>query len=121
MVLGSPFTPGTLGRLLTASCLYKQCVSNPWFWSDQPIFLVFERHAPSPEIIPNDLSPAALSRNAYAEQLVSRLCEAQKQFNTIKADLQRTQGEYYHKSSRDLAIPEEKELYVRRPSHSSQP
>ena len=86
-----------------------------------PFFLVFERHAPSPEIIPNDLSPAALSRNAYAEQLVSRLCEAQKQFNTIKADLQRTQGECYDKSSRDLAIPEEKEVYVRRPSHSSQP
>ena len=68
-----------------------------------PFFLVFERHAP--EIIPNDLPPATLSRNAYAELLVSRLWEAQKQFNTIKADLKGTQGEYYDKSSRDLAIP----------------
>ena len=86
-----------------------------------PFFLVFERHAPSPEINHNDLPPATLSRNTYAEQLVSRLREAQKQFNTIKADLKRTPGEYYDKSSRDLAIPEGKEVYVRRPSPSSQP
>jgi len=85
-------------------------------------FLVFERLAPSPEINHNDLPPATLSRNTYAEQLVSHLCEAQKQFNTIKADLKRTQREYYHdKSSRDLAIPEGKEVYVRRSPPSSQP
>ena len=52
------------------------------------------------------------------ETLISRLCEAQKQFNTIKADLYRTQREYYYKSSRDLAIPVGKEVYVRRPPSS---
>lgn len=86
-----------------------------------PFILVFGRHAPSPEIIPLDLPPATLSRNAFAEQLVSRLCEAQKQFNTIKADLKRTQREYYDKSSRDLAVTEGKEVYARRPPPSSQP
>ena len=55
------------------------------------------------------------------EMLIARLCEAQKQFNTIKADLYRTQREYYDKSSRDLAIPEGQEVYVRRPPPSSQP
>ena len=49
------------------------------------------------------------------------MCEAKKQFNTIKADLKWTQREYYHNSSRNLAIPEGKEVYVRRPPLSSQP
>lgn len=40
---------------------------------------------------------------------------AQKQLNTIKADMKRTQREYYGKSSREINIAEEKHVYVRKP------
>ena len=52
---------------------------------------------------------------------MSRMQEAQKQFNSIKGDMKRTQREYYDKSSRELHIPEGKQVYVRRPPPSSQP
>ena len=84
-------------------------------------FLVFGRNAPSPEVITLDLPVETLPRSTYAEQLVSRMQEAQKQFNSIKADMKRTQREYYDKSSRELHIPEGKQVYVRRPPPSSQP
>ena len=86
-----------------------------------PFFLVFGRNAPSPEVITLDLPVETLPRSTYAEQLVSRMYEAQKQFNSIKADMKRTQREYYDKSSRELHIPEGKQVYVRRPPPSSQP
>ena len=47
--------------------------------------------------------------------------EAQKQFNSIKADMKRTQREYIDKSCRELDIAEGKQVYVRRPPPSSQP
>ena len=50
-----------------------------------PFFLVFRRNAPSLEVITLNLPVVSLSRSTYAEQLVSRMCEAQKQFNSIKA------------------------------------
>ena len=50
---------------------------------------------------------------------MSRMQEAHKQFNNIKADMKRTQREYYDKSSRELHIPEGKQVYVRRPPPSS--
>ena len=78
-----------------------------------PFFLVFGRNAPSPEAITLDLPVETLSRSAYAEQLVSRMCEAQKLFNSTKADMKRSQREYYDKSSRDKA--EGKQVYVRPP------
>ena len=59
-----------------------------------PFFLVFGRNAPSPEVITLDLPVETLPRSTYAEQLVSRMQEAQKQFNSIKADMKRTQREY---------------------------
>ena len=86
-----------------------------------PFFLVFGRNAPSPEVISLDLPGESLSRSTYAEQLVSRMREAQKQFNSIKADMKRTQREYYDKSSREVNIAEGKQVYVRRPPPSSQP
>ena len=86
-----------------------------------PFFLVFGRIAPSPEVITLDLPVESISRSTYAEQLVSRMREAQKQFNSIKADMKRTQREYYDKSSRELNIAEGKQVYVRRPPPSSQP
>ena len=49
------------------------------------------------------------------------MCEAQKLFNSIKADTKRTQREYYDKSSTELNIAERKQFYVRRPPPSSQP
>ena len=73
-------------------------------------FLVFGRNAPSPEVITLDLPVESLSINTYAEQLVSRMCEAQKQFNSIKADMKRTQRKYYDKSSREFNIAEGKQV-----------
>ena len=49
------------------------------------------------------------------------MLEAHKQFNNIKADMKRTQREYYDKSSRELNTAEGKQVYVRRPPPSSQP
>ena len=86
-----------------------------------PFFLVFGGNAPSPEVITLDVPVETLSRNTYAEQLVSHMSEAQKLFNSIKADMKRTQREYYDKSSRELHISEGKQVYVRRPPPSSQP
>jgi len=86
-----------------------------------PFFLVFGCNAPSPEVITLDVPVETLSRSSYAEQLASRMCEAQKLFNSIKADMKRTQREYYDKSSRELNIAEGKQVYVRRPPPSSQP
>ena len=74
-----------------------------------PFFLVFGRNALSPEVITLDVPVETLSRSTYAEQLVSRMCEAQKLFNSIKADMKRTH------------IAEGKQVYVRRPPPSSQP
>ena len=86
-----------------------------------PFFLVFGGSAPSPEVITLDVPVKTLSRNTYAEQLVSHMSEAQKLFNSIKADMKRTQREYYDKSSREFHIAEGKQVYVRRPPPSSQP
>jgi len=86
-----------------------------------PFFLVFGRNAPSPEVITLDVPVETLSRSTCAEQLVSRMREAQKLFNSIKADMERTQREYYDTSSRELNIAEGKQVYVRRPPPSSQP
>ena len=51
-----------------------------------PFFLLFGRNAPTPEVISVDLPEENLSRSTYAEQLLSRMREAHKQFSSIKAD-----------------------------------
>ena len=56
-----------------------------------PFFLVLGQNAPSLEVLTLDVPVETLSRSTYAEQLVSRMCEAQKLFNSIKADMKRTQ------------------------------
>ena len=60
--------------------------------------------------------------NAPMQSSLCFVCvKHKKQFNTIKADMNRTQREYYDKSSRELNIAEGKQVYVRRPPPSSQP
>ena len=84
-----------------------------------PFFLVFGRHAPSPEVLSFDMPPAPLSQSSYAKTLIKRSNEARKSFDRIKADLKRTQREYYDVNSRDLHVPDGKRVYVRLPPPSS--
>ena len=56
-----------------------------------PFFLVFGRHAPSPEVLSFDMPPAPLVQSTYAKTLVKLSSEAHKFFDGIKADLKRTQ------------------------------
>ena len=102
--------------------VYAQNVSPiPGTSQISPFFQVFGRNAPSPEVITLNVPVETLSRSTYAEQLVPRMGEAQTLFNSIKADMKRTQREYYDKSSRELNIAEGKQVYVRRSPPSSQP
>ena len=84
-----------------------------------PFFLVFGRHAPSPEILGFDLPPAPLAQASYAKELLKRSIEARKNFDRIKADLKRTQREYYDMHSRNLHVPYGKRVFVRLPPPSS--
>ena len=84
-----------------------------------PFFLVFGRHAPSPEILGFDLPPAPLAQASYAKELLKRLIEARKNFDRIKADLKRTQRESYDMHSRNLHVPDGKIVFVRLPPPSS--
>ena len=84
-----------------------------------PFFLVFGRHAPFPEVLSFDMPPAPLSQSSYAKTLIKRSNEARKSFDRIKADLKRTQREYYDINSRDLHVPDGKRSYVRLPPPSS--
>ena len=86
-----------------------------------PFFLMFGRHAPSPEVLSYDLPPAPLSQSSYAKELIKRSIEARKNFDRIKADLKRSQREYYDMNSRDLHIPDGKRVFVRLPPPSSTP
>ena len=43
-----------------------------------PFFLMFGRHAPSPEVLSYDLPPAPLSQSSYAKELIKRSIEARK-------------------------------------------
>lgn len=47
--------------------------------------------------------------------------KALKQFNSVKADMKRTQRGYLDKSSREPHIPDEKQVCVRRPPPRSRP
>ena len=85
-----------------------------------PFFLVFGRHAPSPEVLSFDMPPAPLSQSSYAKTLIKRSNEARKSFDRIKADLKRTQREYYDINSRDLHVPDGKRVYVRLPPSSTE-
>ena len=79
-----------------------------------PFFLVFGRHAPSPETIALHLPPIRASADQYAHNLVSRMKQAHAQFRDIKADLRRRQRELYDIASRDLEVPEGKIVYMRK-------
>ena len=41
-----------------------------------PFFLMFGRHAPSPEVLSYDLRPAPLSQSSYAKELIKRAIKA---------------------------------------------
>ena len=86
-----------------------------------PFFLMFGRHAPSPGVLSYDLPSAPLSQSSYAKELIKRSIEARKNFDRIKADLKRSQREYYDMNSRDLHIPDGKRVFVRLPPPSSTP
>ena len=55
-----------------------------------PLFLMFGKHAPSPEVLSYDLPPAPLSQSSYFKELIKRFIEARKNFDRIKADLKRS-------------------------------
>ena len=80
---------------------------------------MFGRHPISPEVLTLELPPSPLPQASYAKELIKRSIEARKQFNKIKADLKRTQREYYDMHSRDLHVPEGKRVFVRLPPPSS--
>lgn len=61
-----------------------------------PFFLVFGRNAPSPEVLSFDIPTAPLSQSSHAK---TQSNEARKSFDRIKADLKRTQREYYDTNS----------------------
>ena len=65
------------------------------------------------------MPPAPLSQSSYTNALVQRANKARKSFGRIKADLKRTQREYYDLNSRDLHVPDGKRVYVRPPPPSS--
>ena len=65
------------------------------------------------------MPPASLSQSSYAKALIQRANEARKSFGRIKADLKRTQREYYDINSRDLHVPDGKRVYVHLPPPSS--
>jgi len=73
---------------------------------------MFGRHPISPEVLTLELLPSSLPQASYAKELIKRSIEAQKQFDKIKADLKRTQREYYDLHSRDLHVPEGKIVFV---------
>ena len=83
-----------------------------------PFFLVFGRHATSPETISLQLPVHPLPPDHYAKHLISRLQTAHKEFTEIKADLRRRQKDLYDQKARFLSIPD---VYVRKepPSHLS--
>ena len=83
-----------------------------------PFFLTFGRHAQSPETISLDLLPSTLPADQYAQHLISRMEEAQAQFQSIKADLKRRQRKNYDMASRDLFVPDSKIVYMRNESPS---
>ena len=84
-----------------------------------PFFLVFGRHAPSPETISLDLQLQSLPADHYAHHLVARMQQAHEQFRAIKADLRRRQRELYDIASRDLHVPDGKLVYLRKESAPS--
>ena len=89
-----------------------------------PFFLVFGRNAPSPEMVTLDLPVETIPRSIYSGYIsLSLVCRKHKSglLTNNKADVKRTPREYYDKSSRELHIPEGKQVCVRRPPPRSRP
>ena len=76
------------------------------------------RDPPSSEAISLELPPKPLPPDHYAKHIVSRLTDAHKKFNQVKADLRRRQRDVYDTKARHLAIPDRKVVYMHKiPSH----
>ena len=88
-----------------------------------PFFLIFGRHAPSPETFTLQLAlpSKSLSQQTYVENQVSRLSDAKKEFDRIKADLQRSQQERYDQNAHNLQVHDGMRVCVHRPPPSAQP
>ena len=86
-----------------------------------PFFLVFGRHATSPETISLQLPVHPLPPNHYAKHLVARLQTVHKDFTEIRADLHHKQKDLYDQEARFFSIPDGKVVYVCKepPSHLS--
>ena len=85
-----------------------------------PFFLVFGRHATSPETIFLQLPVHPLPPDYYAKHLNARLQTAHKDFTEIKADLHK-QKDLCDQKACFLSIPDGKVVYVHKelPSHLS--
>ena len=80
-----------------------------------PFFLIFDRHALSPDIISLELPPKPISQDHYAHHLVPRLQLAYREFSTIKADLKRYQREFYDSNrAKNIDIPTGKIVCIRK-------
>ena len=77
-----------------------------------PFFLVFGRHAPSPETISLDLPVKPLPPDHYAKHMLSRMQIAHHRFTITRSDLRRHQKEVYDRKARFLAIPPSKVVYI---------
>ena len=86
-----------------------------------PFYLVFSRHATSPETISLQFPVHPLPPNHYAKHLISKLQTAHNDFTEIKADLRHKQKDLYDQKAHFLSILDGKVVYVRKepPSHLS--
>ena len=86
-----------------------------------PFFLVFGRHATSPETISLQLPVHPLPPDHYAKHLISGLQTAHKEFTEIKADLRHRQKDLCDQKALFLSISDGRVVYVRKqpPSHLS--
>ena len=105
-----------LARIPAASRIRTRCLSHPWqvkvllgIWAQWTIARNYSR----------------LTCRKYLKTYQCRLAcvsyiqKAQKLFTSMKADLKRTLREYYDKSSRELHVPDGKQVCVRRPPSRS--
>lgn len=113
--------PDTLQEFLQPATYAHNTSPIPGADHETPFFLMFGRHAPSPEVFSYDLPPAPLSQSSYARELIERSIETRKSFDRIKVDLKRSQREYCDMISRDLHIPDVKRVCVPLPPPSSTP
>ena len=110
-----------MGTVFITCSLCTQCVPISSTSNITPFFLVFGRHATSPETISLQLPVHPLPPDHYAQHLITQLQSAHKDFTAIKADLRQKQKDLYDHKAHFLSIPDCKVVYVRKetPLHLS--